>query len=90
MRFIASIVGSSWKIADTSGVAPIRSPAETNNVFGFVARRSWHVAGEELGSTRGRSSDATTRAGGIRRPQLMMEVVERQDLNLRYLSVALT
>ena len=40
MRFIASIVGSSWKIAETSGVAPIRSPADTNSEFGLVARRS--------------------------------------------------
>ena len=32
------MVGSSWNSADVSGVAPIRSPAETNNVLGFVAR----------------------------------------------------
>ena len=39
-RFIASIVGSSWNSADTSGLAPIRSPAETTSVrCGFVASR---------------------------------------------------
>jgi hypothetical protein len=37
-RFIASIVGSSWKKAETSGLAPIRSPAETTTVFGLAAR----------------------------------------------------
>jgi hypothetical protein len=35
--FIASIVGSSWKSADSSGEAPIRSPAETTSVLRFVA-----------------------------------------------------
>ena len=35
----ASIDGSSWNAADSSGVAPIRSPAETKTVFfGLVAR----------------------------------------------------
>ena len=36
--FIASIVGSSWNSAETSGLAPIRSPAETTRVFWFCAR----------------------------------------------------
>jgi hypothetical protein len=37
----ASIVGSSWNSADTNGVAPIRSPAETKMVFfGLVARNA--------------------------------------------------
>ena len=40
IRLKASIVGSSWNRADTSGVAPIRSPAETKSVFGLVARRA--------------------------------------------------
>ncbi len=40
MRLKASIVGSSWNRADRSGVAPIRSPADTKTVLrGFVARR---------------------------------------------------
>ena len=38
IEFIASIVGSSWKSAETSGLAPIMSPAPTVIVFGFVAR----------------------------------------------------
>src|SRR5215210_2023361 len=42
MRLKASIVGSSWKAAESSGDAPIRSPADTNMVFGFVAR-SWRT-----------------------------------------------
>src|SRR5215207_8068470 len=40
MRLNASIVGSSWNAAEISGVAPMRSPADTNSVFGLVARRS--------------------------------------------------
>src|SRR5687767_6674815 len=34
------MVGSSWNSADVSGVAPIRSPADTKIVLGLVAR-SW-------------------------------------------------
>src|SRR5215218_10792699 len=37
-RFIASMVGSSWKSADTSGLAPIASPAATTSVFVFAIR----------------------------------------------------
>ena len=58
--FIASIVGSSWKSADSSGDAPIRSPADTTSVLRFsaafvrmwVARYSAPPAGTrgELGS----------------------------------------
>ncbi len=33
MRFIASMVGSSWNSAEMSGEAPIRSPAETITEF---------------------------------------------------------
>ena len=36
----ASTVGSSWNSADSSGVAPIRSPAATKMWFGFFARNS--------------------------------------------------
>ena len=32
------MVGSSWKSADTSGLAPIMSPAPTVIVFGWVLR----------------------------------------------------
>ena len=41
--FIASMVGSSWKAAESSGLAPMRSPAETTSEFGLVARisRMW-------------------------------------------------
>ncbi len=41
--FIASIVGSSWNAAESSGLAPIRSPAETTSEFGLAARsvRMW-------------------------------------------------
>ena len=35
----ASIVGSSWKSAETSGLAPIRSPAPTVIVFEFAVRK---------------------------------------------------
>ncbi len=40
---MASIVGSSWNSADSSGLAPIRSPAATVSEFGFCWRsvRSW-------------------------------------------------
>ena len=38
--FSASIVGSSWNSADTSGLAPIRSPAPTVIVLGFAVRRA--------------------------------------------------
>ena len=43
ISFMASIVGSSWNSADSSGLAPIRSPAETVRVLGFCWRsvRSW-------------------------------------------------
>ena len=35
------MVGSSWKMADTSGVAPMTSPADTKRVFrGLVDSRS--------------------------------------------------
>ncbi len=37
IRFIASIVGSSWKSADSSGLAPMRSPAETTKVLRFAS-----------------------------------------------------
>ncbi len=33
IRFMASMVGSSWKRADIRGDAPMRSPAETNTEF---------------------------------------------------------
>ena len=36
--FIASIAGSSWNSADTSGLAPIRSPAPTVIVLEFSSR----------------------------------------------------
>ena len=35
--FIASIVGSSWKSAESNGLAPMRSPAATTSVFLLVA-----------------------------------------------------
>ena len=39
IEFRASIVGSSWNSAETSGLAPIMSPAPTLSVaFGFSAR----------------------------------------------------
>ena len=34
------MVGSSWNAADSSGLAPIRSPAATNTECFFLARRS--------------------------------------------------
>lgn len=37
--FIASIVGSSWNSAEVSGLAPIRSPADTVSVLRF---RRWY------------------------------------------------
>ena len=37
MRFIASMVGSSWKRAEIRGDAPMRSPAETNTEFSAPA-----------------------------------------------------
>ena len=36
----ASIVGSSWNMADKNGLAPIRSPAATKIVF-LCPSRSW-------------------------------------------------
>ena len=40
ISFIASMVGSSWNRADSSGLAPMRSPADTTTVFsGLVASR---------------------------------------------------
>ena len=36
----ASTLGSSWNRADRSGVAPMRSPADTKTVFGLVALRA--------------------------------------------------
>jgi hypothetical protein len=40
---MASIVGSSWKSADVSGLPPTRSPADTRSVRGLVRfrRRTW-------------------------------------------------
>jgi hypothetical protein len=38
IEFSASIVGSSWKSAETRGLAPIRSPAPTVIVLRFVFR----------------------------------------------------
>ena len=35
--FIASMVGSSWNSADSNGLAPMRSPAETTNVLRFAS-----------------------------------------------------
>src|SRR5688572_16243802 len=35
----ASIVGSSWNKAESKGLAPIRSPAETTTVLGLSARK---------------------------------------------------
>ena len=32
------MVGSSWNSAESSGLAPIRSPAATNTLFFFLAR----------------------------------------------------
>ena len=41
-KFIASIVGSSWKSPERSGLAPIRSPALTMSVFcGLSASSCW-------------------------------------------------
>jgi UDP-N-acetylmuramoyl-L-alanyl-D-glutamate--2,6-diaminopimelate ligase len=39
IRLKASIVGSSWNNADSNGLAPTISPAETTTVFGLSARK---------------------------------------------------
>ena len=87
--FIASIVGSSWNAAEISGVPPIRSPADTNSVFGFVARSAgrW-VARYSTPPARDRDrqpagADPAARARLIRRSQVPVEVVQRQDLELQ-------
>ena len=36
-----SIVGSSWNRAETKGVAPIRSPADTATLLGDLARMAF-------------------------------------------------
>ena len=84
--FIASIVGSSWNAAESSGLAPIRSPAETTSEFGFVARERADVgrqvrgpAGVDRGGAR-RGRDAARAAG--RRLQVAVEVVDGQQLHL--------
>ena len=38
IRFIAVMVGSSWKAAESSGLAPIRSPAATVSGVAPAAR----------------------------------------------------
>ena len=38
MGLEVTAVGSSWNSADSSGLAPIRSPAATKMWFGFLAR----------------------------------------------------
>jgi hypothetical protein len=39
--FMASMLGSSWKMAEMSGVAPMMSPAATTTVLGLVPARFW-------------------------------------------------
>ena len=52
-RFIASTVGSSWNRFDRSGLAPVRSPAETTTVFGSAARSFSMCGGEGRGAAGG-------------------------------------
>ena len=54
--FIASIVGSSWKSAESSGLAPIRSPAETTSVFGLRRLEHPDVGRKVLGAPAGTGS----------------------------------
>ena len=53
MRFMASIVGSSWNSADSSGDAPIRSPAETSSELRASPSRLRTCVGQVLGPTGG-------------------------------------
>ena len=91
--FIASIVGSSWNSADASGLAPIRSPAETNSELRLSALERADVRREELGAARHHRRvrvRAVARRAGVERLDgpgrvgldVAVEVVERQQLDL--------
>ena len=93
--FIASIVGSSWNGAESSGLAPIRSPAPTVSVFGFCARSCLRCVARystppaaidrrAVGSTRRCAPDEPGR-----RLEVAVEVVEREQLDLGVLVVLL-
>jgi hypothetical protein len=76
MRLNASMVGSSWNAAEINGEAPIRSPAETNSVFGLVASsiRTWVArystppAATPTGSAGPMRPDEESSSGGRRFP----------------------
>ena len=81
-----SIVGSSWNIADNSGLAPIKSPAATKMLLGWPSRTAGPTRLRHLFDPAGRHRDRLRPVVGIgnpdaagRRPQIAVEIVDRHN-----------
>ena len=93
-RFIASIVGSSWKSAESSGLAPIRSPAATTSAVAMPLAELLQVAAEDPGAACGdRRRGGLRPASDGRMPPVVVvcrvpvEVVHGQQLDLDVLGL---
>ena len=88
--FMASMVGSSWNAAESSGEAPIRSPAAT--VIGVApaardfGRSSVEQRGEVGGAAGGSVVDPAAGAGRRDDLELAVEVVDREQVELDVLA----